>query len=556
MPFLPANPNPGARRRRTLRRPSGNTSNARGDGDLCARLTGWMKTAGSLVLVIWLLVTVGMQLKPRTLVEPVAVPKILAERGVTGEVVQQQLAARLNQVLSEADSEMPSQIREGIEADEPETSVQLLNTGISLDAVVYYTKRMFGISDVYIRGSLSPSASGACEFAITISQGSLEQSFPVTSSDNPMRCADVKDSTVQTAQNAASVEATNDRRDLVFQAADQVMEKRNPFIYAEALSNRDRIKCYANGPKNCDFRDAEKAFNGILNDAAASRYYKWSWLALSKIHEDLGEYPDEVKSAMLSVSEDQTFAWGYYNWGIGLAELGCGKQALQAFVTAVTYRPATPAFAFAYNAAGRQALNLTLTDRTLSRDDVIRLRNYATSYLMTATELQPDYAEAYVNLGDAIADLPDHAAREEARDQYLTAILLQSQQVQRAIASMKAHEFEVPVHLAQGPSQSIIEVLSSNQKVQQVCSYGSFARTLRDSNGCVSPAQPQMMRDKAHVSKAAARTEAGERPGYGPEACRAISVANNVGNLQPFVLNPVYSEVEPHSGSKPVMIWP
>ncbi|MGF6602507.1 tetratricopeptide (TPR) repeat protein [Paraburkholderia sp. GAS448] len=551
MPFLPANPDPGARRRRTLRRPSGKTSTSQGDGDLCARLTSWVKTAGSLILVIWLLLTVGMQLKPRTLVEPVAVPKSLAERGVTGEVVQQQLAARLNQVLSEADSEMPSQIRESIEADEPESSVQLLNTGISLDAVAYYTKRMFGINDVYIRGSLSPTASGVCEFAITISQGALEQSFAVTSSDNQMRCADVKDSTGPTAQNAASVEATTDRRDLVSLAADQVMEKRNPFVYAEALSNRDRIKCYEHGPQ-CDYRDAVDAFNGILNDVEASHYYKWSWLALSKIHEDRGEYASEVQSAMLSVAEDQTFAWGYYNWGIGLAELGCGEQALEAFLTAVKYRPATPAFAFAYNAAGRQALNLTLTDRALSRDDVIRLRNYATSYLMTATELQPDYAEAYVNLGDAIADLPDRASREEARDQYLTAILLQSQQVLRAVASMKAHEFEVPVHLAQGPSQSIIDVLRSNRTLPPVCRYDSFARALRDSNGCLSPAQPQIMRDKAQVSKAAARVEAG----YGREDCRFVSVANNVGNLQPFVLNPVYSEAEPRSGSKPVLIWP
>jgi hypothetical protein len=497
----------------------------------------------SLIVVVWLLVTVCMQLKPRTLVEPIAVPKNLAERGMTEQVVQQRLAADLNQVLAEADGEMPSQIRDSIEADEPESSIQLLNTGISLDAVVYYTKRMFGIEDVYIRGSLSPATSAVCEFDITISKGSFEQSINVPSPDDPQRCADVKESTAQPGQSASSVRATNDPLKLISLAADQVMEKRNPFIYAEAQSHRDREKCYGQG-RPCNYDDAIATFNEILNDAAASRYYKWSWLALSKIDEDRGDYKGEVQKAMLSVKEDMTFAWGYYNWGIGLAEQGCGEQALEAFLNAATYGPGTPDFAFAYNASGLQALDLARSDRALSGHDVIRLRNYATGYLMMATELEPDYAEAYVNLGDAISDLPTRSSREEARDQYLAAILLESQQVKRAIASMKEH--------GQDPLPSMIEALESNREPPPVCKFDRFARSLRDSNGCLSPEQRQIMREKAPVVKAAARTEAG----HDREDCRLASVPNNIDSLQPFLVNPVYSVEEPLTGAEPVMIWP
>src|SRR6202161_4054425 len=84
--------------------PSDKASTADGAGRILARLTIWLKTAGSLIVLIWLLATICMLLTPRTLVEPVAVPKNLAERGVTDQVVQQRLAAALNQVLIDADS--------------------------------------------------------------------------------------------------------------------------------------------------------------------------------------------------------------------------------------------------------------------------------------------------------------------------------------------------------------------------------------------------------------------------------------------------------------------
>ena len=522
---------------------SGKAPTADGGRSILARLTIGLKTAGSLIVLIWLLVTICMLLTPRTLVEPVAVPKNLAERGVTDQVVQQRLAAALNQVLIDADSEMPSQIRYSIEADEPESTIQLLNTGISLDAIVQYTKRMLGINDVYIRGSLSPAPGGACEFDITISQGARVQSIVVSPPDNGERCDDVKESTIPFPQEFTTERSVSKLPRLISVAADRVMEQRNLFIYAEALSHRDRQECYDDA-SSCNYDDATDSFNTLLNDAAQSRYYKWSWLALSKIDEDRGDYIGEVQKAMLSVKEDQTFSWGYYNWGIGLSEMGCGEQALQAFRLAVIYGRETAAFAFTYNAAGRQALDLAQRDLALTPDEQTRLRNGATGFLMMATELEPDYAEAYVNLGDAISDLPSQSSHEEARDQYIAAVLAESQQVARAIASMKEH--------GQDQLPSMLLALESNRVLPRVCEFDQFARSLRDSNGCLSPEERLAEVEKNPLVYAVVRVEAGRnRPD-----CASDSVAKNIASLQPFLVNPVYSVVEPLSGAIPVMIGP
>lgn len=496
-----------------------------------------------MIVVIWLLVTVCMQLKPRTLVEPIAVPKSLAEHGVTEQVVQQQLAYSLNDVVVDASAEMPSQIRAGFETDEPEANIELLGTGLSLDAVVHYTKRMFGINDVYIRGSLRPTETGLCELELTISHGSSEQSLTVASQDKTERCADANEGTLRFPQlQNADWRATNPTP-LISLAADEVMQNNNPFIYAEAQSHRAREKCYIS-KRPCDYKEAKKSFNAILNDASKARYYKWSWLALSKIDEDQGDYVGEVQKAMLSVKEDETFSWGYYNWGIGLAERGCGEEALNAFLQAVRYGRQSHDFAFAYNAVGRQALDLVRTDHALSSGEIKRLRGTATGYLMMATELEPDYAEAYVNLGDAISELPDPTLRKEAPDQYLAAIQLESQQTRRAIASMKQHG-EVPL-------PSLAKLLDDHSILPPICTSGEFARSVLDSNGCVPSDLTLADDEEALPMKVAAHLDAvnGSRPD-----CQSDSVAKNVGVLQPFLVNPVYSIEEPLTGTVPMMLF-
>jgi tetratricopeptide (TPR) repeat protein len=529
----------GFARRRTCKRAA-----ARAPSRAARLLTlvfGWLKTAGSITVVVWLLVTVCMQLKPRTLVEPVAVPKSLADHGVTGQVVQQQLAAYLNAVLVDANAEMPSQIRESVETDEPESNIELLDTGLSLDAVVHYTKRMFGIDDVYIRGSLRPAASGVCELAMTISHGASEQSFVVASPDSTERCADANENAFFGPRASSAEWRANDPTPLIALAADQVMQNRNLFIFAEAQSHRARQKCYADGPA-CHFDDATKSFQQILNDAGMARYYKWSWLALSKIDEDQGDYAGEVQKAMLSVKEDQTFSWGYYNWGIGLSERGCGEEALDAFRHAIRYGGQRPDFAFGYNAAGREALDLARADRAPGGEGRLKLRQQATGYLMMATELEPDYAEAYVNLGNAISELPSASSRDEAREQFLAAIALESQQLMRAVASMEEH--------GEGSLPSMVKVLRDSRTPAPICAFGGFARSVRDSNGCLTPKQQSAVHEKMPVVYVPPRLEAGRsRPD-----CRADGVAMNVGVLQPFLVNPVYSVEEPLTGAVPVMI--
>ena len=476
-----------------------------------------------ILLAIWVFVVVCTDLKPRILVEPVAVPKNLADQGVSEVIAQQRLTADLIKVIADASTTMPTQIHDAIEADEPEANIELESTGISLQALIQYTKRMLGFHDVSIRAALVLADDGLYTLNATIANSTTQVI------DGAMHASDP-------AQAIAS-------------GADLIMKARNKFVYASALAARARTNCYRGA--ECDYDDAIQAFRDVLNDDGSRRYYKWSWLALSKIDEDQTNYGDEITKAMLSIKDDQTFYWGYFNWGIGLAEQGCGKEALEAFETVLLYQPILD---FGYDAAGRQALDLALeegplTERNTHKDHVDR----ALGYLMTATAINANYDEAYLNLGEAILELNDPTEREDARSQFVAAILRESSQAKRAYVAMKERGLALPGDLADGPSLPTIEALDDAHVTASTCGNGALARSVRNANGCLSTREEQILHTTGFKPLTRARHHFA--PSHVDGYCRDASVAENVGKLQPFLLNPVYGSW-PVTGGKPVMIGP
>jgi tetratricopeptide (TPR) repeat protein len=476
-----------------------------------------------ILLTIWVFIVVCTELKPRILVEPVAVPKTLADQGVTEVIAQQRLTADLMKVIADASTTMPTQIHDAIEADEPEANIELESAGISLQAVIQYTKRMLGFHDVSIRAALVQADDGLYTLNATIANSTTQ----------------VIDGAMHTSDPAAAIAA----------GADLIMKARNKFVYASALAARARVNCYQGA--ECDYSDAVQAFRDVLDDEGSRRYFKWSWLALSKIDEDQANYGDEVTKAMLSIKDDQTFYWGYYNWGIGLAEQGCGKEALEAFETALQYHPMLD---FGYNAAGRQALDLALDEGRVTENAArIEHVNRALGYLMTATAINANYDEAYVNLGEAILELNDPTEREDARSQFVAAILGESSQVKRAHAAMEERGLSLPRDLAEGPSLPTIEALDDAHVTAPGCGNGAVAKSVRSANGCLSTREEQILHTTGFkpLTRARHHFAAASTDNY----CREASVAENVGKLQPFLLNPVYGSW-PVTGGKPVMIGP
>lgn len=488
------------------------------------RFAVYVRRAIGVLLALWLIAIVCMGLKPRVLVEPVVVPKSLADQGVTETVAQQRLTADLKQVIDDARTTMPAQIQDSIEADEPEANIELASTGISLQAITEYTKRMLDVHDVYIRAALVLATDGLYTLTATIEDSSTNSIDDSSHSLDPLEA--------------------------ISTGADMIMKTRNKFIYASALAGRVRNKCALNVDE-CNYRHAIKALKEVLTDDGSRRYYKWSWLALSKIDEDQTNYGDEVTKAMLSIKDDRTFYWGYYNWGIGLAEQGCGEEALEAFETTLQYQPLLD---FAYNAAGRQALDLALDeDRVADRSSRAGHLNLAIGYLMTATAINSNYDEAYLNLGEAILELDDPKQRDEARSQYVAAILRESSQAKRVFAAMEERGLNLPRDPAIGPSLPEVEALDDVHVIDPKCGNDGLARSVRNAKGCLSTREEQILHSTGlkPLTRPVHHFASNPMRGY----CHDMSVAKNTGELQPFLLNPVYRSL-PVTGDGLVMSGP
>jgi tetratricopeptide (TPR) repeat protein len=477
------------------------------------------------ILLLWSLLVIGMNMKARTLVEPVSVSSELAATGLSEAAAQRTLITHLQQVISDARETMPGDIKDEVEADEPEPVVDVPGTGISLQSIIQYTKQSLHFGDVSIRSTLLKS-------------GTLYKAHVYVTDAS----SDVDDET--TPPQSAS--------DALGAAALSVMSKHNKFIYASALATRSRTDCYEHN--KCDYADAIQAFNDVLKDDGYVRYHKWSWLALSKISEDQRDYAKEVSEALLAVRSDRRLFWAYYNWGIGLGEQGCDKQALDAFQRALRYRPMSD---FVNNAAGRQALILALEADGIDEKQRKYYLDLASGFLMRATQLNPDYAEAYVNLGKVLMqivkrpDPPDAVPtrvkallqnddRQDLVETFDAVLLTDSAQIQRA--NHFADEANATLGNGLHPDQSQFGMLISELKrvhsPSPACAAVTLASTTLESKGCLSSQEQQF--DSVAGAQLVAARKAMAKPIHGKLDCESQSLRANIGQAEPILYAPVY----------------
>ncbi|MBC8742723.1 tetratricopeptide repeat protein [Paraburkholderia sp. UCT31] len=458
------------------------------------------------ILLVWSLLFIGLNMKSRTLVEPVSVPTALSGTGVTDLALQQALITRLDQLISDAKQTMPGDIKDEFQADVPLPVVDMPGTGISLQSFVQYTKQLLGIDDVVIRSVLISDTKG-----YTVHVYVTGPSLALDQETSPPE---------KTPMEALSG------------AARLVMQNYDKFAYASALATNDRTACYEHG--NCDYTESIKALHEVLKDDTYVRYHKWTWLALSKVDEDRHDFAGEVTKALLAIRQDRTLFWAYYNWGIGLSEQGCDSQALAAFNAALRYRPTSD---FVNNAAGRQALILAVENDGVDPKLQRNYLNFASSYLTTATYINPAYAEAYVNLAKVLLTLGD---KQEATDAFDAVLLADSPQVRRADYFEKRANLKISsgLQITGRQLQSVIATLEDAHEADSLCGNSKLAGTILETKGCLSAEELTIEQKAGNQLKNIRRPP--EKSRTGALNCDRQSVEKNVGEPRPELLAPVY----------------
>jgi tetratricopeptide (TPR) repeat protein len=277
-----------------------------------------------------------------------------------------------------------------------------------------------------------------------------------------------------------------------------------------------------------------EAFHEVLKDDSYARYHKWSWVALSKVDEDQHNFAAEVTKAFLAIRQDRTLFWAYYNWGIGLSGQGCDAQALEAFETALQYRPMSD---FVNNAAGRQALILAAEAEGVDQKKQRTYLDLASGYLMKATFINRAYAEAYVNLAKVLLRLGDES---DATDAFDAVLLADSPQVRRADYFEKLANLKIGSGLTVGNPQlnAMVTTLEDAHDADSLCSNTQLAGTILETKGCLS-AEEQQIESEAGTQLTIAR-KALVKDRRSTVDCEGQSINANVGHTEPKLLAPVY----------------
>lgn len=474
-----------------------------------------------LLILIWSLAYLVTHLRSHVMVEPVSVPKTMADSGLTDLAAQRALVTALQAVISDARDTMPGEIKDQVQADEPEVSIVVPGTGVSLQSIIDGTKAMLPFHDVTIRSAILEQGKEKYIARVYVTDASSDVGSETTPPSDPLA-------------------ALGD-------AALAIMQMHNKFIYASAVAARARKECYQKG--KCDFGSAIDAFEAVLQDDAYERFHRWSWLALSKIDEDQGNFTGETTKALLAVRQDRRFFWAYYNWGVGLSEQACDEEALEAFEAARKYRPFSD---FVNNAAGRQALILAGENEGV--DDIARAQylERAHRYLTAATDINLNYAEAYVNLARTSRQLqlisdqkrrtggkPDNIPyKEEAIDAIDTVLLADSDQVQRAYIyasswkPLMSRGLDLPPERAASAIGALIHVYRNVNE----CESMDLADSILETKGCFSYDDEQ--ENQFHGAQlVAVRRDRKKWPGE--DACHNQSVRKNIKDVAPQTPEPI-----------------
>ena len=423
-----------------------------------------IKDLGMIALALICLFLFGVEVigrGPTTLVEPIQVSEEFKKHGYSEDELQRMLIDALSELRSAAESVTPKpsdQAQASSDLGLPDISVP--GTGSSVRPLIEYSRSLLG-KDSSVSGSVAGSTA---VFVMTLtlreSNGEVHSFNFASRGDEHSRG---KPNVKQSGKPAAEMQSVED---VLHSAAQEIMKQQSLLTYAGYLTQKEQSRCIDHGLP-CKFGPMREIYEQMAareSDGKASEAANpaWARLALAKLDVFDHNLEGAISHARAIVdgsdahpSWSAAAPWGYYSWGVALNDLGCYERAAEVLQRAVEQNPR---YAAAYNALASSYLELGKLESkdgqqawagSRSSHDY---RDEALVALQHAIELDPNFQEAYVNLGDALR-LPertpaDHVAAalgrssaqnlEDARKAYRDAVALNLDTAARAYERLTA----------------------------------------------------------------------------------------------------------------------
>jgi len=316
-----------------------------------------------------------------TLIDPIAVPPDFAKDGITATTTQVQFSEDLLSILDSASEVMPTEIHQSIvDNGQQDLHLEIPGTGMSVQEIVKAVKEILH-RDGHITAQIVRDGSA------------LRLSGRVTRSGGESR-------------EFHAVSLNGDVQQVIQEGAKAAMFRYNPYVLASSILDKAQKDCENNA--TCEYTEATNAYWNVLRSESLDdneHLRKWAYLGLSKIAENKFDYLTEIEHARHAISLDRHFSWARYNWGVALENMGCYAEAREKFSEVIRDRDS---FAAGHNSLGRQYLRMANSLRQPPISDLRIMPPQANPVraaqieFEAATNLDPRYGEAFVNLGEAL----------------------------------------------------------------------------------------------------------------------------------------------------------
>jgi tetratricopeptide (TPR) repeat protein len=419
-------------------------------------------TICKLGLLVFILINVFTIAKPWersiTVIESIRVPQELQKDGFTEDAIQRLLASELSKARTEARHIIPDDDKERIESDLSAPDIAMPGVGVSLQQMVELLRAVRSDSSIYGSFHRSPDGLGL-QLTYRATDGSIT---PLEV--NPRKPEHADEPLFETIKLVLG------------EATGKIMKERNGLTYAAYLTQLRQERCFEK--QECKFDDVLELYGKIAASGEKLRTEStvdaaWALLAISKLDSLQGDYTGSILSARQIIQEGEwrkVHAWAYYNWGVALRDMGCYRQAVDVLKQAVklkkNYTPAK-------NALARAAILSATQSGPALTEEVLSYKALAVDHLSEAIRDDPKYAEAYINLGDALSI--GATSKADAIDAYEAAAKLAPHEADRALGRLKAAN----VNLVAARLDKI-----SHNDARKKCRLLRGSRSLLESWGC------------------------------------------------------------------------
>ncbi|MGA2567960.1 MAG: hypothetical protein ABSF41_14175 [Pseudolabrys sp.] len=271
------------------------------------------------LLLLFVGVVAKATLKRGIVIEPISVPKELSDRGYTGEAVAQQLIDEINATYSEAETTFKAETgREfgtisKLESEQSTPKVKLPGAGISMAAIIYYTRDFFGFYSVKLSGEIAQENPPQ--------KKSGQEKSAQTSPPEPPKI-------ILRARMAApsfyhqSPDSSENLAQLLKGAAFPILEKINPYIAGVIYLHRQDLNNATRMAQHC-----------ISSDNANDR--QWGFALQGAIALTQKRFAEGREQFLHALDDFPNFALAHYNLAVVANNEGKYTSALEASLNAI-----------------------------------------------------------------------------------------------------------------------------------------------------------------------------------------------------------------------------